>query len=46
MIDRLVYSGNLDMKRERLDPRVRLKLEDMDLWQRFYALGNEMIITK
>jgi hypothetical protein len=34
------------MKRERLDPKVRIKLEDMDLWKRFYSLGNEMIITK
>ena len=36
----------IDMKRERLDSRVRIKLEDMDLWKRFYSLGNEMIITK
>lgn len=37
---------HLDMKRDRLDPKVRLKLEDIDLWRRFYSLGNEMIITK
>jgi hypothetical protein len=34
------------MKRERLDSKVCVKLEDMDLWKRFYSLGNEMIITK
>jgi hypothetical protein len=34
------------MKRERLDPKIRVKLEDIDLWKRFYTLGNEMIITK
>lgn len=34
------------MKRERLDPKIRVKLEDIDLWKRFYSLGNEMIITK
>lgn len=44
--DPVNYFGCTDMKRERLDSKVRLKLEDMDLWQRFYSLGNEMIITK
>ena len=36
----------VEMKRERLDPKIRVKLEDMDLWTRFSSLGNEMIITK
>ena len=36
----------LDMKRERLDPKVCVKLEGIDLWKRFYSLGTEMIITK
>ncbi len=40
------FSFFLDMKRERLDPKVRIQLEDADLWKRFYSLGNEMIITK
>ncbi|CAF0878895.1 unnamed protein product [Rotaria sp. Silwood1] len=45
-MDPVNYFGCTDMKRERLDPKVRVKLEDMDLWKRFYSLGNEMIITK
>lgn len=36
----------LELKRERLDPKVTVKLEDADLWKRFCAIGNEMIITK
>lgn len=36
----------LDMKRERLDPKISVKLEDEDLWKRFSSLDNEMIITK
>ena len=36
----------VEMKRERLDPKIRVKLEDMDLWTSFSSLGNEMIITK
>ena len=39
-------SVSIDMKRERLDSKIHVKLEDMDLWKRFYSLGNEMIITK
>ncbi|CAF1661940.1 unnamed protein product [Adineta ricciae] len=45
-MDPVNYINCQDMKRERLDPKVRVKLEDMDLWSRFYSLGNEMIITK
>ncbi|CAF1406298.1 unnamed protein product [Adineta steineri] len=44
-MDPVNYFGCSDMKRERLDSKVRVKLDDMDLWSRFYTLGNEMIIT-
>ena len=37
---------DLDVKRDRLDPKIRVNLEDMELWTRFSSLGNEMIITK
>ncbi|CAF0738131.1 unnamed protein product [Didymodactylos carnosus] len=35
-----------DIKSERTDSKIQVKLEDMDLWKRFHSLGNEMIITK
>jgi hypothetical protein len=34
------------MKRERLDSKIDVKLEGIDLWKQFYSIGNEMIITK
>ena len=36
----------LEMKRDRLDPKVRVQLEGLDLWKQFNSLGTEMIITK
>jgi hypothetical protein len=36
----------LEMKRERLDPKISVKLEGIDLWKRFNSMGTEMIITK
>jgi hypothetical protein len=36
----------LEMKRERLDPKISVKLEGIDLWKRFNSIGTEMIITK
>lgn len=36
----------LEIIRERLDPQVSVKLEQIDLWKSFYSLGTEMIITK
>ncbi|CAF0876608.1 unnamed protein product [Adineta ricciae] len=40
------YLGCNEMQRERLDPKVRVKLEGLDLWKQFHSLGTEMIITK
>ena len=34
------------MKRERLDPKICVKLESSDLWKSFSSIGTEMIITK
>lgn len=34
------------MKRDRLDSKVSVKLEGIDLWKRFNSIGTEMIITK
>lgn len=45
-IDPVNFYACPDVKRERLEPKVDLKLEDLDLWNRFSSLGNEMIITK
>lgn len=28
------------------DPKVKVTLENEDLWKRFYEIGTEMIITK
>jgi hypothetical protein len=41
-----IYLSILEIKRERLDPKITAKLEGIDLWKQFYSLGNEMIITK
>ncbi|CAF3681055.1 unnamed protein product [Adineta steineri] len=45
-IDPINYFGCTDTKREQLDSKVCVKLEGIDLWKRFYSIGNEMIITK
>ncbi|CAF2376576.1 unnamed protein product [Rotaria sp. Silwood2] len=44
--DPATYFGCTEIKRERLDPKISVKLEGIDLWKRFYSLGTEMIITK
>jgi hypothetical protein len=36
----------LELKRERLDPKISVKLEGIDLWKRFNSMNTEMIITK
>jgi len=36
----------LEMKRERLDPKISVKLEGINLWKSFSSIGTEMIITK
>jgi hypothetical protein len=40
------YFGCTEMTRERLDPKISVKLEGLDLWKRFHSIGTEMIITK
>ena len=45
-VERTRFFVSVESKREPLNQRVCVKLEDMDLWKRFYSLGNEMIITK
>lgn len=37
---------HLEMNRERLDPKISVKLESVDLWKQFNSIGTEMIITK
>ncbi|UJR10609.1 hypothetical protein I4U23_014806 [Adineta vaga] len=44
--DPINYFGCNEMKREPLNPKIRVKLEGVDLWQQFHSFGTEMIITK